>query len=45
VFSTFTLGVQVVVEGQLSDLVGRRRMDKRIANMRDHLSRLEEVSS
>jgi voltage-gated potassium channel len=34
---TFTLGVQVVVEGQLGDLVGRRRMDKRIANMRDHV--------
>ena len=34
---TFTLGVQVVVEGQLGDLVGRRRMDKRIAHMRDHV--------
>jgi voltage-gated potassium channel len=34
---TFTLAVQVVVEGQLRDLVGRRRMDKRIADMRDHV--------
>ena len=34
---TLTLGVQVVVEGQLRDLVGRRRMDKKIADMRDHV--------
>jgi voltage-gated potassium channel len=34
---TLTLTVQVVVEGQLRDLVGRRRMDKRIADMRDHV--------
>lgn len=37
VFYTFTLGVQVVVEGQLREFVGRRRMDKKIAGMRDHV--------
>jgi voltage-gated potassium channel len=37
VLYTFTLGVQVVVEGQLRDFVGRRRMDKKIAQMRDHV--------
>lgn len=37
VFYTFTLGVQVVVEGQLREFVGRRRMDKRISQMRDHV--------
>lgn len=36
VLYTFTLGVQVVVEGQLREFVGRRRMDKKIAEMRDH---------
>ncbi|MDJ0768863.1 MAG: potassium channel protein [Ilumatobacter sp.] len=34
---TFTLGVQVVVEGQLRDFVGRRRNDRRIAHMRNHV--------
>jgi voltage-gated potassium channel len=33
---TLTLIVQMVVEGQISDLVGRRRMDKKIADMRGH---------
>lgn len=37
VLYSFTLGVQVVVEGQLQAFVGRRRMDKRIANMHDHV--------
>jgi voltage-gated potassium channel len=37
VLYTFTLGVQVVVEGQLREFVGRRRMDKKIADMRDHV--------
>lgn len=37
VLYTFTLAVQVVVEGQLRDFVGRRRMDKKIAQMRDHV--------
>jgi voltage-gated potassium channel len=34
---TFTLGVQVVVEGQLREFVGRRRMDRKIADMRGHV--------
>ncbi|MGA1438892.1 MAG: potassium channel family protein [Ilumatobacteraceae bacterium] len=37
VLYTFTLGVQVVVEGQLREFVGRRRMDKQIAGMRGHV--------
>ena len=37
VLYTFTLGVQVVVEGQLREFVGRRRMDRKIAEMRDHV--------
>ena len=37
VLYTFTLAVQVVVEGQLREFVGRRRMDKQIAGMRDHV--------
>jgi voltage-gated potassium channel len=37
VLYTFTLGVQVVVEGQLREFVGRRRMDRKIAGMRDHV--------
>ena len=37
VLYTFTLTVQVVVEGQLSEFVGRRRMDRKIAEMRDHV--------
>ena len=31
VLYTFTLSVQVIVEGQLSEFVGRRRMDRKIA--------------
>lgn len=34
---TLTLMVQVVVEGQFREFVGRRRMDKRIADMRGHV--------
>ncbi len=34
---TLTLMVQVVVEGQFREFVGRRRMDKRIAGMRGHV--------
>jgi voltage-gated potassium channel len=37
VLYTFTLGVQVVVEGQLREFVGRRRMDRKIAEMHDHV--------
>jgi voltage-gated potassium channel len=37
VLYTFTLSVQMVVEGQLREIVGRRRMDKVIAGMRDHV--------
>ena len=37
VLYTFTLTVQVVVEGQLREFVGRRRMDRRIAEMHDHV--------
>lgn len=37
VLYTFTLGVQVVVEGQLREFVGRRRMDKQIARMEGHV--------
>ncbi|HEY5664295.1 MAG TPA: potassium channel protein [Ilumatobacter sp.] len=37
VLYTFTLGVQVVVEGQLREFVGRRRMDKKIAGMSGHV--------
>lgn len=37
VLYTFTLTVQVVVEGQLREFVGRRRMDRKIADMRDHV--------
>jgi len=33
---TLTLIVQIVVEGHLRDLVGRKRMEKKIADMRDH---------
>jgi voltage-gated potassium channel len=36
VLYTFTLGVQAIVEGQLREFVGRRRMDKKIAEMRGH---------
>lgn len=34
---SFTLAVQVVVEGQLTELVGRRRMDRKISDMRGHV--------
>ena len=34
---TFTLSVQVVVEGQLREFVGRRRMDKKIEHMHGHV--------
>ena len=34
---TFTLGVQMVVEGQLQTIVGRRRMDRKIANLSGHV--------
>ena len=37
VLYTFTLSVQVIVEGQLSEFVGRRRMDRKIAEIRDHV--------
>jgi len=37
VLYTFTLVVQVVVEGQLREMVGRRRMDRTIENLRDHV--------
>jgi voltage-gated potassium channel len=37
VLYTFTLVVQMVVEGQFHELVGRRRMDRRIADMRGHV--------
>jgi len=36
VLYTFTLIVELVVEGQLKDLVGRRRMDRDISKMRGH---------
>lgn len=36
VLYTFTLGVQTVVEGQLREFVGRRRMNKMIEGFRDH---------
>jgi voltage-gated potassium channel len=34
---TLTLVVQAVVEGQLREFVGRRRMDKKISEMRGHV--------
>ncbi|HSJ91925.1 MAG TPA: potassium channel protein [Ilumatobacter sp.] len=37
VLYSFTLSVQVVVEGQLREFVGRRRMDKKISHMRNHV--------
>ncbi len=37
VLYAFTLSVQMVVEGQLGEYVGRRRMDRRIADMNDHV--------
>jgi voltage-gated potassium channel len=37
VLYTFTLGVQMVVEGHVGEYVGRRRMDRRIAGMDGHV--------
>ena len=37
VLYTFTLAVQLVVEGQLKEIVGRRRMDRKIADLADHV--------
>ena len=37
VLYTFTLAVQVVVEGQLRQFVGRRRMDRKISHMDGHV--------
>ena len=37
VLYTFSLVVQMVVEGQLQEIVGRRRMDKKIADLRGHV--------
>jgi voltage-gated potassium channel len=37
VLYTFTLSVQLVVEGHLGEYVGRRRMDRRIADMTGHV--------
>ena len=37
VLYTFTLGVQMVVEGQLREILGRRRMDKKIAGLSGHV--------
>jgi len=34
---TFTLTMQVVIEGQLREFVGRRRMDRKISDMEDHV--------
>jgi voltage-gated potassium channel len=36
VLYTFTLAIQVVVEGQLREFVGRRRMDREIAKLTGH---------
>ncbi|MAT03738.1 MAG: potassium channel protein [Acidimicrobiaceae bacterium] len=37
VLYTFTLTIQSVVEGQLREFVGRRRMDKKISQMEGHV--------
>ena len=37
VLYTFTLGMQVVVEGQVRQVLGRRRMDNKIAKLEDHV--------
>lgn len=37
VLYTFTLVVQLVVEGEIKQMVGRRRMDKQIADMHGHV--------
>ncbi|PIE31266.1 MAG: potassium channel protein, partial [Ilumatobacter coccineus] len=36
-FYAFTLAVQVIVEGQLREVLGQRRMDKKISKMTDHV--------
>ena len=35
-FYTFTALVQTVLEGQLAEAVGRRRMEERVAHLKDH---------
>ena len=37
VLYSFTLAVQLVVEGHLGDMLGRRRMERTIAQLRDHV--------
>ncbi len=37
VLYTFTLVVQTIVEGQLREFVGRRRVDRKISGMHDHV--------
>jgi voltage-gated potassium channel len=37
VLYTFTLGVQMIVDGQLREIVGRRRMDRTISDLRGHV--------
>ena len=37
VLYTFTTGMQLVVEGHVGEYVGRRRMDRRIADMNGHV--------
>ena len=37
VLYTFTLGVQMIVDGQLREIVGRRRMDRIISDLRGHV--------
>ncbi|MCU0261263.1 MAG: TrkA family potassium uptake protein [Ilumatobacteraceae bacterium] len=37
VLYTLTLGMQVVIEGELGKVVGRRRMDRKIADLRGHV--------
>lgn len=37
VLYSFTLGVQMIVDGQLRKMLGRRRMDKQISQLRGHV--------
>lgn len=37
VLYTFTLGVQMIVDGELGRILGRRRMDRKISELRDHV--------
>ncbi len=37
VLYTFTLGVQMIVDGQLREIVGRRRMDRTISDLHGHV--------